>query len=142
MGWNQKRKEVFMAKVICEVVVKVVKIASRCQGFINKLFDGKLATVCAEPVLLAKVIEAGDSIAEHYENRDFSKAVREIMALADKANQYIAQQAPWALAKDPSNHAQVHAVCSVVLNMFRQLITYLAPLLPVTVAASQQFLTV
>ncbi|MBK7301112.1 MAG: methionine--tRNA ligase [Moraxellaceae bacterium] len=134
--------EDFMAKVNSDLVGKVVNIASRCQGFIHKLFDGKLATVCAEPVLLAQFIEAGDSIAEHYENRDFSKAVREIMALADKANEYIAQQAPWALAKDPANHAQVHAVCSVGLNMFRQLITYLAPILPVTVAASQQFLNV
>lgn len=134
--------EDFMAKVNSDLVGKVVNIASRCQGFIHKLFNGKLADTCAEPELLAQFIEAGSSIAEHYENRDFSKAVREIMALADKANEYIAQQAPWALAKDPANHAQVHAVCSVGLNMFRQLITYLAPILPVTVAASQQFLNV
>ena len=134
--------EDFMAKVNSDLVGKVVNIASRCQGFIHKLFDGKLADTCAEPELLAQFIDAGSSIAEHYENRDFSKAVREIMALADKANEYIAQQAPWALAKDPTNHAQVHAVCSVGLNMFRQLITYLAPILPVTVAASQQFLNV
>jgi len=134
--------EDFMAKVNSDLVGKVVNIASRCQGFIHKLFDGKLADTCAEPELLAQFIDAGATIAEHYENRDFSKAVREIMALADKANEYIAQQAPWSLAKDPANHAQVHAVCSVGLNMFRQLITYLAPILPVTVAASQQFLNV
>jgi methionyl-tRNA synthetase len=134
--------EDFMAKVNSDLVGKVVNIASRCQGFIHKLFDGKLADTCAEPELLAQFIDAGATIAEHYENRDFSKAVREIMALADKANEYIAQQAPWSLAKDPANHAQVHAVCSVGLNMFRQLITYLAPILPVTASASQQFLNV
>ena len=134
--------EDFMTKVNSDLVGKVVNIASRCQGFIHKLFDGKLADTCAEPELLAQFIDAGATIAEHYENRDFSKAVREIMALADKANEYIAQQAPWSLAKDPANHAQVHAVCSVGLNMFRQLITYLAPILPVTASASQQFLNV
>ena len=134
--------EDFMAKVNSDLVGKVVNIASRCQGFIHKLFDSKLADTCAEPELLAQFIDAGATIAEHYENRDFSKAVREIMALADKANEYIAQQAPWSLAKDPANHAQVHAVCSVGLNMFRQLITYLAPILPVTASASQQFLNV
>lgn len=132
--------EDFMAKVNSDLVGKVVNIASRCQGFIHKLFNGKLADSCAEPELLAQFIETGATIAEHYENRDFSKAVREIMALADKANEYIAQQAPWSLAKDPANHAQVHTVCSVGLNMFRQLMSYLAPILPVTASASQQFL--
>ena len=107
--------EDFMFKVNSDLVGKVVNIASRCQGFIHKLFDGKLADTCAEPELLAQFIEVGATIAEHYENREFSKAVREVMALADKANEYIAQQAPWSLAKDPANHAQVHAVCSVGL---------------------------
>jgi methionyl-tRNA synthetase len=132
----------FMAKVNSDLVGKVVNIASRCAGFINKQFDGKLSDGCAEPELLAQFVDAGTSIAEHYENRDFSRAVREIMALADKANQYIDEKKPWALAKDPDNKDQVQAVCSVGLNMFRQLITYLAPILPVTVAASQQFLNV
>ena len=113
-----------------------------CPGFINKQFEGKLADSCAEPELLAQFVDAGTSIAEHFERRDFGRAVREIMALADKANQYIDEKKPWALAKDPANREQVQAVCSVGLNIFRQLIVYLAPILPVTAEASRSFLNV
>ena len=134
--------EDFMFKVNSDLVGKVVNIASRCAGFINKQFDGLLSATCAEPELLAEFVNAGTTIAEHFESRDFGKAVREIMALADKANQYIDEKKPWALAKDPANKEQVQAVCSVGLNLFRQLITYLSPILPVTAAASQQFLNI
>ncbi|HMY82668.1 MAG TPA: methionine--tRNA ligase subunit beta, partial [Agitococcus sp.] len=134
--------EDFMFKVNSDLVGKVVNIASRCAGFINKQFDGLLSATCAEPELLAEFVNAGTTIAEHFESRDFGKAVREIMALADKANQYIDEKKPWALAKDPANKEQVQAVCSVGLNLFRQLITYLSPILPITAAASQQFLNV
>ena len=134
--------EDFMFKVNSDLVGKVVNIASRCAGFINKQFDGLLSANCAEPELLAEFVNAGTTIAEHFESRDFGKAVREIMALADKANQYIDEKKPWALAKDPANKEQVQAVCSVGLNLFRQLITYLSPILPVTAAASQQFLNI
>ena len=134
--------EDFMFKVNSDLVGKVVNIASRCAGFINKQFDGLLSASCAEPELLAEFVNTGTTIAEHFESRDFGKAVREIMALADKANQYIDEKKPWALAKDPANKEQVQAVCSVGLNLFRQLITYLSPILPVTAAASQQFLNI
>ena len=134
--------EDFTFRVNSDLVGKVVNIASRCAGFINKQFEGKLADSCAEPELLAQFVEAGESIAEHFERRDFGRAVREIMALADKANQYIDEKKPWALAKDPANREQVQAVCSVGLNMFRQLIVYLAPILPITAEASRTFLNI
>lgn len=132
--------EDFTLKVNSDLVGKVVNIASRCAGFINKQFESLLASSCAEEALVAEFIAAGDSIASHYENRDFGRAVREIMALADKANQYIDEKKPWALAKDPANREQVQAVCSVGLNLFRQLIVYLAPILPATAEASRGFL--
>ena len=134
--------EDFQFRVNSDLVGKVVNIASRCAGFISKRFEGRLATQCAEPALLNDFIHAGHSIAQHYENRDFGRAVREIMTLADRANQYIDEKKPWALAKDPAREAEVQEVCSVGLNLFRQLITYLAPILPAMAAASRDFLDV
>ncbi|MFP5429491.1 MAG: methionine--tRNA ligase [Gammaproteobacteria bacterium] len=134
--------EDFSLRVNSDLVGKVVNIASRCAGFINKRFDGRLTASCAEPVLLNEFIDAGDSIAQHYENRDFGRAVREIMALADRANQYIDEKKPWALAKEAGKDAEVQEVCSVGLNLFRQLMVYLSPILPATSAASAQFLNV
>lgn len=134
--------EDFTLRVNADLVGKVVNIASRCAGFISKKFEGRLSTHCTEEALLAEAIAAGDSIAQHYENRDFSRAVREIMALADRANQYIDEKKPWALAKEAGKEQEVHDVCSVGLNLFRQLITYLAPILPQTAEASRAFLNV
>lgn len=134
--------EDFQLRVNSDLVGKVVNIASRCAGFIAKKFDNRLSAECAEPALLQDFIAAGDSIATHYENRDFGRAVREIMALADRANQYIDEKKPWALAKEAGREAEVHAVCSVGLNLFRQLVTYLAPILPQTAEASRAFLNV
>ncbi|MCC2638804.1 MAG: metG [Moraxellaceae bacterium] len=132
--------EDFQFRVNSDLVGKVVNIASRCAGFISKRFDGKLSAHCAEPALLNDFIHTGHGIAQHYENRDFGRAVREIMTLADRANQYIDEKKPWALAKDPAREAEVQEVCSVGLNLFRQLITYLAPILPAMAAASRDFL--
>ncbi|MDF3031261.1 MAG: methionine--tRNA ligase [Moraxellaceae bacterium] len=134
--------EDFQFRVNSDLVGKVVNIASRCAGFISKKFDGRLSTHCAEPALLNDFIHAGHSIAQHYENREFSRAVREIMTLADRANQYIDEKKPWALAKEEGREKEVHEVCSVGLNLFRQLVTYLAPILPKTAAASRDFLNV
>ncbi|MCP5775871.1 methionine--tRNA ligase, partial [Klebsiella pneumoniae] len=80
---------------------------------INTKFDNKLSTICAEPELVQSFIDAGSSIAQAYEAREFSAAIREIMALADKANQYIDEKKPWALAKQDGQEQQVHDVCSV-----------------------------
>ncbi|HET8729900.1 MAG TPA: methionine--tRNA ligase [Moraxellaceae bacterium] len=132
--------EDFQFRVNSDLVGKVVNIASRCAGFITKRFDGQLSNHCAEPALLNDFVHAGHSIALHYENRDFGRAVREIMTLADRANQYIDDKKPWALAKEPGREAEVHEVCSVGLNLFRQLMTYLAPILPGMAEASREFL--
>lgn len=134
--------EDFTFRVNSDLVGKVVNIASRCSGFISKKFEGRLSASCAEEALVQEFIQAGDSIALHYENRDFGRAVREIMALADRANQYIDEKKPWALAKEAGREQEVHDVCSVGLNLFRQLITYLAPILPHTAEASRSFLNV
>lgn len=134
--------EDFTARVNSDLVGKVVNIASRCAGFIAKKFDNTLSHECAELALLQDFIAAGDSIALHYENRDFGRAVREIMALADRANQYIDEKKPWALAKIEGREQEVHAVCSVGLNLFRQLLVYLAPILPQMAEASRDFLNV
>ncbi|HEX4869286.1 MAG TPA: methionine--tRNA ligase [Moraxellaceae bacterium] len=134
--------EDFQFRVNSDLVGKVVNIASRCAGFIHKKFDGRLSAHCAEPALLDDFIHAGHSIAQHFENRDFGRAVREIMTLADRANQYIDEKKPWALAKEAGRDAEVHEVCSVGLNLFRQLVTYLAPILPGMAESSRQFLNV
>ncbi|MDF2445537.1 MAG: methionyl-tRNA synthetase [Moraxellaceae bacterium] len=134
--------EDFQFRVNSDLVGKVVNIASRCAGFIGKKFENRLSVQCAEPQLLDDFIHAGASIAQHYENRDYGRAVREIMTLADRANQYIDEKKPWALAKEAGREAEVHDVCSVGLNLFRQLIIYLAPVLPAMAEASRQFLNV
>ncbi|MGB5398226.1 MAG: methionine--tRNA ligase subunit beta, partial [Gammaproteobacteria bacterium] len=132
--------EDFMQRVNSDLVGKVVNIASRCAGFISKKFDGKLAAQLPDEALHQQLVSAGDAIAAHFENREYSKAVREIMALADKANVYIDEHKPWALAKEAGREAEVHAICSQGLNMFRVLMTYLKPILPVTAAKSEAFL--
>lgn len=130
----------FIQKVNSDLVGKVVNIASRCAKFINKDFSSTLSATCAEPELLQSFIAAGDSIAQAYEAREFSAAIREIMALADKANQYIDEKKPWALAKQEGQEQQVHEVCSVGINLFRQLAIYLAPVLPKLAEDVQAFL--
>lgn len=122
--------EDFAQRVNSDLVGKVVNIASRCAGFITKKFDGKLSDTIMEPQLLAEFQNASATITEHYENCEYSRAIREIMALADKANQFIDNAAPWVLIKDESKQEEAHQVCSLGLNLFRVLITYLKPVLP------------
>ncbi|MFM2484104.1 methionine--tRNA ligase [Celerinatantimonas yamalensis] len=122
--------EDFAQRVNSDLVGKVINIASRTAGFIHKRFGGKLAEQVIAPELLAHFVDASATIAEYYEAREFGKAIREIMALADKANQYIAEQAPWKLVKDNATLEQAHQVCSLALECFRILITYLKPVLP------------
>jgi len=134
--------EDFQQRVNSDLVGKVVNIASRNAGFIKKRFAGKLSDVLAEPELFQSFIKAGEAIAEHYEKREFSRAVREIMSLADKANQYIDEKKPWVIAKEDGKEQELHEVCSMGLNLFRVLIGYLRPILPITAAASEQFLQI
>lgn len=132
----------FIAKVNSDLVGKVVNIASRCAKFINTQFDNKLSATCAEPELVNKLIQAGDSIIKHYESREFSTAIREIMALADLANQYIDDKKPWAVAKENPNSKDVQDICSVGLNLFHKIMVYLSPVLPTLTEQSKEFLNV
>ncbi|SNY41023.1 methionyl-tRNA synthetase [Arsukibacterium tuosuense] len=130
----------FTQKVNADLVGKVVNIASRCAGFISKRFDGKLSATVAEPALLKEFVAAGNSIADSFEKREFARAIRDIMALADKANQYIDNKAPWVLVKDDARQQEAHDVCSMGLNLFRVLMHYLKPVLPVMAGDVEAFL--
>ncbi len=134
--------EDFAQRVNSDLVGKVVNIASRCAGFISKRFEGKLADQVTEQNLLNDFVTAGESIAGHYEKREFSRAVREIMALADRANQYIDEQKPWVVAKEEGKEAELQAICSDGLNLFRLLIGYLRPILPGTAEMAESFLQI
>jgi methionyl-tRNA synthetase len=122
--------EDFMQRVNSDLVGKVVNIASRSAGFISKKFDGQLSTTVSEPELIASFANEQHNIAALYENREFGKAIKAIMALADQANQYIADKAPWVLAKQEGSEQEVQDVCSTGLNLFRMLMIYLKPVLP------------
>jgi methionyl-tRNA synthetase len=132
----------FSQRVNSDLVGKVVNIASRCSGFISKRFDGKLAAHCAEPALWQIFIDANEAIADCYEAREFGKAMREIMALADKANQYIDEKKPWLIAKEEGKNAELHDVCSMGINLFRLLAAYLKPVLPTLAANAESFLNI
>ncbi len=132
--------EDFRLRVNSDLVGKVVNIASRCAGFIKKKFNSTLSESVSEPQLFDQFADAADTIAQHYEDREFSKAVREIMALADHANQYIDEKKPWQVIKEEGREQEVHDVCSMGLNLFRQLIIYLAPVLPVMADKVADFL--
>lgn len=134
--------EDFVQKVNSDLVGKVVNIASRCAGFIHKGNGGRLVAENAAPELFAEFASAAPSIAEAYENRDFARAMREIMALADRANAWIAEKAPWALNKQDGKQAEVQAICAAGVNLFRQLVIFLKPVLPNLAAAAEQFLNV
>ncbi|MDM5088683.1 methionine--tRNA ligase [Aeromonas bestiarum] len=130
----------FVARVNADVVNKLVNLASRNAGFIAKRFDGKLAATCAEPELYAEFANASASISDAYEAREFSRAIREIMALADKANRYVDEKAPWVLAKQEGADAELQAVCSVGINLFRVLMAYLKPVMPLLAERAEAFL--
>ncbi len=130
----------FSHRVNSDLVGKVVNIASRCSGFIRKKFDNKLSMTCVEPKLFAEFIGESEVIANCYEQREFSKAMREIMELADKANQYIDHKKPWLLAKEEGKDTELHDVCSVAINLFRILAAYLKPVLPVLTTKAEAFL--
>ncbi|MCB1680071.1 MAG: methionine--tRNA ligase [Halioglobus sp.] len=132
--------EDFVLRVNSDVVGKIVNIASRCAGFLRKGFDNRLTDSCAEAAMVEEFIAAGEDIAQRYEQREFSRAIREIVALADRANQYIDDRKPWALAKRDGMAQEVHDICSVGINLFRVLMTYLKPVLPAMAAKAETFL--
>ncbi|ATE79413.1 MULTISPECIES: methionine--tRNA ligase [Pseudomonas] len=134
--------EDFVQKVNSDLVGKVVNIASRCAGFINKGNAGVLVAGNAAPELTEAFLAAAPSIAEAYEARDFARAMREIMGLADRANAWIADKAPWSLNKQEGKQDEVQAICALGINLFRQLVIFLKPVLPLLAADAEAFLNV
>lgn len=133
--------EDFTQRVNSDLVGKLVNIASRTAGFIAKRFDGKLAD-SIDTTLFDEFVAKGDDIAKAFEGREFGRAVREIMALADKANVYIADTAPWVLVKNDDTLSEAHQVCTLSLNLFKVLVTYLKPVLPELAKKVESFLGV
>lgn len=136
--------EDFKQRVNSDLIGKVVNIASRSAGFIIKKFDRTLSAYTIEETLYNEFIAQGDSIAKHYEARNYNKAMRKIIKLADKANQYIDKRKPWTIVKEEGKQAQmqVHNVTSLAINLFRVLMTYLTPVLPVMAKQVEVFLNV
>lgn len=140
--------EDFVARVNSDLIGKYVNIASRCAGFIAKKFDGKLATSLSDnaqawikrALVTAEGVERQANIAANFESREFGKALREIMEIADFANQYVDENKPWILAKDESKLAELHDVCTTALILFRQLSILLSPVLPGVAANVAKFL--
>jgi methionyl-tRNA synthetase len=132
--------EDFVQRVNSDLVGKLVNIASRCAGFIHRAAEGRLAAALPEPALHDEFVAAGPGIAEHFEERRYSQAIRQVMALADRANQYIDREKPWIMAREPGREAEVQAVCTQGLNAFRSLVTWLKPVLPHLAAAAEAFL--
>lgn len=120
----------FTARVNSDLVGKLVNIASRCAGFISRGFDGRLAGRLDDPALYEEFAAASETIADYYEAREYSRAMRAVMALADEANRYIEAKKPWLIARDKSRTSEVQAVCTQGLNLFRLLIVFLDPVLP------------
>ncbi len=129
----------FAARLNSEIVGKLVNIASRCAGFIARSAGGKLADELPDPDLYAAFVGAGDGIAKNYDSRDTAAAMRDIMALCDRANQYVDSRKPWMLAKDPNKAVEVQSVCTQALNLFRVLMIYLEPVLPAMAASARGF---
>ena len=130
----------FAARVNADLVGKVVNIASRCAAFVTREFGGELSAHDDEPTLLQTLRDARDLIARCYEQRDFSRAMREVMALADLVNQYIDRRKPWVIAKEPSGRDELARVCATGLRAFRLLVVYLKPVVPALAAGAEDFL--
>jgi methionyl-tRNA synthetase len=130
----------FVARVNSDLVGKLINIASRCAGFITRRFDGRLADALADQDLFAEFAGASETIAGHFEKREFSKAMRIVMSLADKANRYIDDHKPWVMAKDETRSAEVQLVCTQGLNLFRSLMIYLVPVIPAVARDARDFL--
>ncbi len=130
----------FIQRVNSDIVNKLVNLASRNAGFIAKRFEGKLATSLDDQALFAEFVAQSEQIAAHYESREFNKAIRVIMDLCDKANKYIDDKAPWVIAKEEGKEAELQAVCSMGIELFRILMSYLKPVLPQLAERAEAFL--
>ena len=134
--------EDFVQRVNSDIVNKVVNLASRCAGFINKRFNGQLSATIENQALYQQFVEKSASIADHFEHRDLGKAIREMMALADEANRYIDEKAPWIVAKQEGQDQLLQDICTMGINLFRILLTYLKPVVPSLAQRSEAFLNI
>lgn len=134
--------EDFIARVNADIVNKVVNLASRNAGFITKRFSGELSATVASPALYQSFVDAAQSIGEAWDSREFGRAIREIMTMADVANRYVDEQAPWVVAKQEGRDADLQAICSMGINLFRILMTWLKPVLPGLTGRAEAFLNV
>ncbi len=132
----------FIQKINSDLIGKLVNIASRCSSFINKKFANKLSGTSLIPELIQEFVNKGDEIADYYACRDYNRAMKCIMELADQANQMIDAEKPWLLIKNPDSTQRAHDVCSLGLNLFRILMLYLKPVLPITAEKTEQFLNI
>lgn len=132
--------EDFVQRVNADVVNKLVNLASRNAGFITKRFNGRLADKVDDPALYQLFVDAADKIGEAWESREFNRAIRDIMALADEANRYVDTKAPWVVAKQEGRDAQLQAICSMGIQLFRILMTWLKPVLPALSERAEAFL--
>ena len=132
----------FTQRINSDLVGKVVNIASRCSGFIKKRGDNKLSENCCEPDLFQTFVNAQFDIGGSYEAREYGKAMRKIMELADLANQYIDEKKPWVIAKNSERDQELIEICSMGINLFRILMVYLRPVLPQTASAAEHFLNI
>jgi methionyl-tRNA synthetase len=132
----------FLARVNADLIGKYINIASRAAGFLHKKFDGRLLKVDAKQSVIATIIGASDEMAALYDGREFGKAVRRIMELADMVNGFVDTEKPWELAKSDDNSAVLHKACSIIINAFHLLTAYLAPILPNLAADAAAFLNV
>lgn len=130
----------FVQRINSDIVNKLVNIAARTVGFIHKHFNGQLAAELDDALLYQQFTSKTSTIENAYQQREFAKVIREVMLLADQANRYIDEQAPWVLAKDNDNLAKLHTVCSQALHFFRVLMTYLKPILPTLTEKAEQLL--
>jgi methionyl-tRNA synthetase len=130
----------FATRINADIVGKLVNIASRCASFIHRGHGGRLAPALPDPALYREFVDAGAGIGEAWEALEYAAAVREIMALTDRANFYIDRHKPWLAAKDPARAAEVQAVCTQGLNLFRVLMVYLKPVLPAIADRAEAFL--
>lgn len=130
----------FTNRINSDLVGKVINIASRCAGFINKRFDNQLAASLSEPKLYDSLLQLRSVIIDAYVQRDYARAIRQIMEAADQVNQYIDANKPWILAKEPDRLTEVQDICTMGLNLFRILMTYLKPVLPQMASAVEHFL--
>lgn len=132
----------FMQRVNSDLVGKLVNIASRTASFVNKRFDSTLAQSLPDPELYQRFVDASEAIASDFEDRKYSQAIRQIMALADEANRYVDDNKPWLMIKEEGREQEVHGVCTQALNLFRVLMTWLSPVIPFTAAKAADFLQV